>query len=339
MTFAGDWSTVCRANLWLRTANRVLVELGRFVAPDGDALWAEGRRLAAGPLAELFHPDLTFALQATVARSPIRDARWAALRFKDGLVDGQRDRWGRRASVDTDEPVLPLRLRLQGEEATILLDTSGQSLDRRGYRTVSVGAPARETLAAACVLAAGWDGKGPIVDPMCGTGTLLAEAASFALGRPPAFLRTRFACERFPGFDPAILAAARAEARPGPATTVALFGGDRSLTAVASARRNLAAAGLGDHARLLATPATDFPAPRSGPGLFLVNPPHGERLAADREMWRALGDLMKRRFAGWRAVVLAGGEGLGKEIGLRPKRRIPVRNGPLEGRILVFELY
>jgi 23S rRNA G2445 N2-methylase RlmL len=364
--FAGGWRECWRANWRLRTANRVLVELASWPAADGAALAAGARAVAAGrgpgvegvenavpaaELAALLHPDRSFAIQATATASRIRDTRWAALSAKDGLVDGQRDRWGRRADVDRDSPELQLRLRLHHDRATLLLDTSGEPLDRRGYRALSTTAPVREPLAAACVLAAGWDGAGAVVDPMCGSGTLLVEAGWVALGIPPGQLRqlrepaegrTAWAFERLPGFDPAAFAAVRAEPLPVPGPGVRLVGNDRSAEALRAARANLERAGLQQRAQLTRGEAADCrpPAGRGlSPGLVLINPPYGERATVDAGHWRELGSLLKHHFQGWRAAVLAGGEGLGKHIGLRPRRRLPVKNGPLDARILVFDLF
>lgn len=346
VAFRGGWEACWRANWRLRTANRVLVELGSWPAPDGPALAAGARLLAADgagarsglDVPALLSPDRSIAVQATTTASALRDPQWAALKVKDGLVDGQRDRTGRRSSVDRSVPDLPLRLRLHANVATLLLDTSGEPLDRRGYRVEGAAAPVREQLAAACVLASGWDGRGPVVDPMCGSGTLLVEAAWLALGRAPGSLRQHWAFERFPGFDAAAFAAIRAEPLPAPGPDVRVLGSDRDPAAVRAARANLAQAGLAGRSEVKRADASSVEPP-PGPGLVLVNPPYGERMGEDPAQWPALGDLLKQRFRGWRAVVLAGGETRGKGIGLRPARRIPVWNGPLEARILVFELY
>ncbi len=201
----------------------------------------------------------------------------------------------------------------------------------------------REHLAAACVLAAGWDGQGAIVDPMCGAGTLLIEAADIALGRAPGRLRKSFAFERLPGFDSRRYARVRAEAIPALSSleTLALYGNDLSASALAAAKANLERADLLPLARLTRSDAFALETPAPPPGLLLVNPPHGHRLEGPGEpqdLWRQLGDLLKQKFRGYRAVVLAG-ETHGKGIGLKPKRRIPIWNGPLEGRILIFDLY
>ncbi|HEV2845714.1 MAG TPA: RNA methyltransferase [Thermoanaerobaculia bacterium] len=348
VAFTGDWKDCWRANLRLRTANRVLVELGTWEACDGPSLAAGGRTLVGGrggsrvrrtavDVGALLHPDRSFIIQATSTASEVRDTRWAALSVKDGLVDGQRDRYGRRSDINRDDPDLHLRLRLHRDQATLLLDTSGEPLDRRGYRAVTTTAPVREQLAAACVLASGWDGRGPVVDPMCGSGTLLIEAAWIALGWPPGRLRREWAFERLPGFDPRAFMALQNEPMPVPGPNVRLYGNDVSNEALQAARANFERANVLDRAVLTRRDAADFQPPEE-PGLVLINPPHGERLGTDAERWRALGDLLKQRFKGWKAAVLTG-EDRGKQIGLRPRRRIPVMNGPLEGRILVFDLY
>jgi putative N6-adenine-specific DNA methylase len=344
VAFSGTWEDCWRANWRLRTANRVLVELGSWDGRDGGALAAGARALMrresaqAVDAAALLHPDRSFAIRATCTASQIRDARWAALSVKDGIVDGQRDRWGRRASIDRADPEIHLRLRLHGDRATLLLDTSGEPLDRRGYRLVTARAPVREQLAAACVLASGWDGAGPVVDPMCGSATLLVEAAWIALGRAPGCLRERWAFERLPGFDPRAFLAVRQEPLPAPGPGVRLWGNDVSAEALRAARASLERAGLLARTTLSRGDAAVFQPP-PGPGLVVVNPPYGERLGAADAGWRALGDLLKQRFKGWQAVVLAGGEDRGKHIGLRPRRRIPVMNGPLEARILLFDVF
>ena len=354
VTFTGTWEDCWRANWRLRTANRVLVDLGSWDGRDGAELAAGARAFMGGGapspggrvcdgrggqgVRSLLHPDRSFAIQATCTASTIRDARWVALSVKDGLVDGQRDRWGRRASVDREDPDLHLRVRLHRDRATLLLDTSGEPLDRRGYRAVTTTAPVREQLAAACVLASGWDGRGPVVDPMCGSGTLLVEAAWIALGRAPGHLRKSWAFERLPGFDARAFARVRGEPIPAPGPEVLLTGNDVSAEAIRAARANLERAGVLDRAQLTRGDAFTLEPP-PGPGLVVVNPPHGERIGTDTERWRALGDLLKQRFKGWRAAVLAGGPDRGKHIGLRPRRRIPVMNGPLESRILVLDLF
>ena len=394
VTFRGDWRTVYAANLELRCANRVLVELSRSAAANdrelahGAAWLLEGEHDWCGLHAgALLAPERSISVSVAAAGSRLTDVRWIAQRTKDGLVDAQRRRFEQRSSVDREAADVPLRVLLRDDVATYLLDTSREPLDRRGYRVRAVDAPLREHLAAACVLAAdsvtgraqrgaeeedqivasgpgAWRG-GPILDPMCGSATLLVEAAWHRLGLPPGRLRERWMFEDLPHFDRGVWSAVRAAARAdvaisddrGNGAGVRLFGADIDGVALEAARSNLGRAGLLGSASLRRGDRLQLEAP-PGPGLLLLNPPYGERIgprgsgagrarrAADpaheaptADAWRRLGDLFKQRYRGWRAVVLAGGEGLGKEIGLRPSLRLPVRNGPLEARILVFDLY
>jgi 23S rRNA G2445 N2-methylase RlmL len=349
VAFQGSWEDVWRTNWRLRTANRVLVELGSWPGATGEELAAGAEALVADreseweglAIADLFDPDLTFVIRATSSLSQLRDVRWVALKVKDGLVDGQRRRWGRRASVQRRDSDLSLRVWLHRDRAALLLDTSGEPLDRRGYRLETAVAPVRENLAAACVLASGWDGRGPVVDPMCGAGTLLADAALIARGIAPGAMRRGWAFERLPGFDAAKFAAIRREPIPAPGPDVALWGVDRSGAALRAARNNLERADLTGRTTLVLGDAFEFepPAVGDGGGLLVVNPPYGERLAEEPKQWRRLGDLLKHHYTGWRAAVLAGDAGRGKWIGLKPSCRMPVRNGPIDARILVFDLY
>ncbi len=346
VTFRGSWPDVWRANICLRTANRVLVRLAQWPAGDDRALAHGARQLVNNTkqqfdgvsIGTLFDPRNTFSLRATSSRSSITDTRWVSLKVKDGLVDGQRDRFGERSSIDREDPVLPLRVWMYEDWATLSLDTSGAPLDRRGYRVQTVMAPVREQLGAACVLASGWDGRGPVVDPMCGSGTLLVEAAWFALGIAPGKLRGRWAFQQFPGFDERWFKSVRNAPLPCPGPDVQLHGVDSDPPAARAARTNLARAGLAERNNVSICDAFDFQPPPE-PGLVLVNPAYGERLASTPEQWRALGDLFKQRYKGWTAVVLAGDKDKGKFIGLRAARKLTVKNGPLDARILVFKLY
>lgn len=365
VTFTGGWKDAYRANYRLHTANRVLLELGGWPAPDGDALARGAGELVAGSREwgglradALFRPERSFAVRATSSRSQMRDARWVALRVKDGIVDAQRRRFGKRAAVERGDPDLQLRLFLHEDRASLLLDLSGDSLDRRGYRVVPGSAPVREQIAAACVLASGWPGRdggegrgggragAVVVDPMCGSGTLLAEAGAYALGLAPGRLRKDWAFERLPGFDRAAWEAVRREPIPAPAPGVRLYGNDRAPEAVRAARENLERAGLAEIATLRVGDAFEFEppdAPAGAEGLFLLNPPYGERLDREHELWPRIGDLLKQRYAGYRAAILAGiperGPDPTKRLGLRTERRVPVKSGPLDARILLLDLY
>ncbi|MEE2830564.1 MAG: hypothetical protein VX498_15355 [Myxococcota bacterium] len=344
--FSGSWENCWTANWRLRSANRVLVRLAGWAAPNDQSLARGieslllGRKARKGEvmvedLPGLFHPDRSIAVQASCSASTVMDSQWAALKIKDGICDAQRRLHDRRSEVDRQRPDLPLRLRLHRERATLLLDSSGAPLDRRGYRVESGEAPVRENLAAACVLASGWRGKGNIADPLCGTGTLLAEAASIALGRAPNHLRTSWALEGFPSFERAAWGRVRQAPIPAPHPEVRLFGNDEDPAAIDAAWANLETALL-DKRTSLRVGSLQSWRPPAGPGLLLLNPPHDKRLIGGRELWQDIGELLKGRCSDWTAVILSGEEPRWESMRIRPSRVIPVRNGPLEGQIVVF---
>ena len=320
VTFEGSAEQAVDAALDLRTANRVLLELGGWAASREEDLYRGALKLVRAREDELFHPRRSLAIRASSSASHLADARYIALKAKDAIVDAQRERHGRRADIDRDDPGLPLRLRLHRNRATLLLDLCGLPLDRRGYREVTTAAPLRETLAAAAILASGWDGVGPVVDPMCGSGTLLAEAAWIARGLSPQTLRGRFAFLDLPGFP-------RRPQRTASGPAPELYGGDLSVPALEATRQNLRKAGLRVKLRRGDALDTRPPAPR---GLLALNPPYGHRLQGVD--WADLGRWLEA-WSSWHVVVVAG-ETPG--LDLEPARVLHVRNGPLQVRVLSF---
>jgi len=345
--FSGTWADCWRANWRLRVANRVLVELASWAAPSDDALhhgissFLLGRKVRRGQIAleglpELFHPQRSFAIQASCSASTVTDSRWAAMKIKDGICDAQRSLYGERSTIDKESPSLPLRLRLHRERATLLLDSSGQSLDRRGYRRVTGDAPARENLAAACILAVDrWGGQGPIADPMCGTGTFLVEAAFISKGRAPGWLRKTWAFQAFPSFDAEAWRAIRREFPPSPDPDVQIYGGDIKAEAVRAANVNLQAARLEDQSFIRRGPLRQWqpPSPR---GLLMMNPPYGKRIEGEARLWQDMGELLTGRCRNWAAVILDGPERRWRSMRIAPYRVFEVHNGPLEAEIVVF---
>lgn len=334
--FQGDWPEVWGANLWLRTANRILWELGGWRASRKETLYGGLKRLVLRWPDELFHPRLSVAITSSSAASEMRDTRTVTLVCKDALVDAQRDRFGSRSDIDRDAPDLPLRIRLWRNRATLLLDTSGSPLDRRGYRVRNTDAPARENLAAAMLLASGWDGRGPVIDPMCGSGTLLAEAGRIVLGLRPTVRPRPYAFQNLPSFDAQEWKGLTAPQEP--EGRVELIGGDIDRHCVEAARANLSRARLSSFADIQHGDMFDFWPPDGPPGLVLLNPPYGERVHADMGLRGRLGQLLRERYRGWRAVILSGGAGAGKGWGMQPRRNLRINNGPIAARILVFEL-
>jgi len=273
----------------------------------------------------------TLRVDATARDSCFRDARFAALRTKDAIVDSVRDDTGERPSIDLEDPDVGVHVRIVGDRLTLSLDASGGSLHARGYRVESGPAPLRETLAAGVLRMADWTGEEPLFDPMCGSGTILVEGAWIAAHRAPNLDR-RFGFERWPGFRADRLAALRHDAaqqeRP---IDVAIAGSDRSPRVIATAQSNARRAGIADalqmhHENLGLDPA-------QAPGLLVANPPYGARLSNERESLRsyeALGTLLRTTFAGWRAAVLVGNDAQLRALDHPVRARHALKNGPLD---------
>ncbi len=344
VAFNGDLALAYRACLWSRIANRILLPLAEFRADDADALyhgvqtvdWA--RHMAA---------DGTLAVDVTAVRARIGHSRYAAQRVKDAVVDQFRERVGERPSVDTERPSIRINVHLVQDKATLALDLSGESLHRRGYREAGVAAPLKENLAAAVLLRGGWPevaaAGGPMVDPMCGSGTLLIEAAWIAGDVAPGLLRTYFGFIGWRQHDDAAWKALVDEAlerqEAGESRIPAIVGYDQDATAVRVAIDTVRRAGLSGIVHVERRElARAEPPGGDQPGLLAVNPPYGDRLADAQALvplYARLGELLRERFRGWQAVVLTGAEA---EIGLKPERAWTVYNGPIRCRLERFQV-
>ncbi len=294
------------------------------------------------PWEDFLTPDMTLALDASVRDSALTHSRYVALKGKDAIVDRLRDHYGRRPDVDPAAPDLPVNLHLAGNRCTVSLDLAGEGLHRRGYRLERTTAPLRETLAAGLLLLSGWDGTTAFVDPMCGSGTLPIEAALLATRTAPGLARS-FAFQKWPGFDARSWQALRDEAHQLRRPAVApILGADRDPRALRAAFDN---AGRLTNVAAITWTRADFAtlAPPSGAGTLVFNPPYGERLkdnGAELEiLYQAIGDTLKQRWRGWTAWILTGNLAAAKCIGLKATRRIPLWNGPLECRLLKYDLY
>ncbi len=339
VSFLADPATMWRVNYGARLVGRVLAPLRSFPCRSVDDLYAAARDI---PWERLLGPEATFAVSAAVAGEVITHSRYAALKVKDAVADRFRARCGRRPDVDRDAPLLGIHLHVSGTEAVISADTSGGALHRRGYRTEAVAAPLQETLAAAMLRFAAWDGERPLVDPFCGSGTILAEGLMRAGRVPPGFLRPRFGFEQLPEFEPSAWRRRKAEldgAMQEPPGGL-IRGSDIDKHAVGAARTNLNHL---PHGRKVTVGRGDFRGLEGFPDATIVcNPPFAVRLgelAEVKPLWKEFGDFLKQRCRGATAWVLCGNRELVGALGLKPARRIPIWNGPLECRLLKVELY
>jgi len=340
VAFSGSPKDGYRSCLWLRTANRVLQPIASFPCPSQEALY-EG--VYALDWQDHLTTRMTLAVDANLRDSVITHSRFAAMKTKDAIVDKLRDRFGQRPNVDPKDPDLRVNLHLARNQCTISLDLAGIGLHRRGYRRDPTIAPLKETLAAGLVALTGWDQVSPFVDPMCGSGSLSLEAALLASNTAPGLLAPDFGFQRWPQFETSAWQNLLEEARQAQKILAAnlIFGSDRDKRAVDLARRNAEHAGIGARIRWFYSDFAklDPPAER---GTLICNPPYGERIGEEKELeafYRKIGDIFKQRWKGWTAWVFTGNLALAKRIGLKPSRRIVLFNGPIECRLLKFELY
>ena len=347
---AGTLEQAYRICLWSRVANRVLLELAKFPAPTPEALYDGARAVDWRAHLDV---DGTLAVDCTSTRSAITHTQFAALKTKDAVVDQFRERTGARPSVDVERPDVRINLHLDRDVATLALDLAGGSLHRRGYRGAQGAAPLKENLAAAVLLRAGWQklagsgGEGEIgfVDPMCGSGSFAIEAALIAADIAPGLLRNEFGFLRWRGHDEAIwqrLLTEAAERRAKARIDGFVFRAyDRDAAAVRATLENAARAGFAKHLHAERRELADLPAAPAPRGLVAANPPYGERLGeaeALKETYALLGEKLKAGYVGWQAAVLTGNPPLGRELRIRAKRTHTMYNGPIECRLLRFDI-
>ena len=338
--FSADAKSLYRINYRSRLVTRVFAPLLTFDCHSSRYLYKTLRKIDWG---EVLRKGRTFAVTANVSDSGIRHSQYASRVVKDAVVDYFRETTGSRPDVDPKSPDLWLHLHLHRNRATIHLDCSGGSLHRRGYRARSVEAPMMETLAAAIIEMTEWDGSRPFADPMCGSGTLLAEALIKTCRIPAGFLRRRFGLENLPDFDEKLWKQIRTKADGGilePAEGL-LWGGDVSSENLEIARTNCA---LLPHGDKIQWKRSDFRMLKDGlPDRTIVcNPPYGHRLKNGKDprvLIQDFGDFLKNGCKGSSAYVYLGDRELLKSVGLRPKWKRPLKNGPLDGRLARYDLY
>ncbi|MEZ4264782.1 MAG: THUMP domain-containing protein [Myxococcota bacterium] len=339
VAFQGSRADMTRACLWLRTAHRVLWTLGEARATDPQGIYDAVR--GAARWRGLLTPDHTLAVYATVTGDLHRDSRFVALKAKDAIVDVLREECGVRPNVDAQSPDVRVYLRVRRDRITVSLDASGESLHLRGYRTEAGDAPLRETLAAGILGLSEWAGERPLFDPMAGSGTLCIEAALLAMGRAPGISKERMGFERWPGHRPERWEAQKAEARAGEKPVpVAIEGSDIDPALVALARANAERAGVAEFVRFEQGELVRASAPTGPPGLLITNPPWGDRLGeieALEGLYEDLGHTLSAGFPGWDASVLLAHERHALKVGRRWSQAIPIRNGPIDVRLIRYE--
>ena len=336
----GTMIDAMRLNLLVRTGHRVLFLLETFRARNPDGLYEKISRIEW----ENYIPENGYiCVTSTVETPTIQDSRFANLKCKDAIVDRIKRKRGHRPDSGPKRDQSVIHLYWKDEVCLVFIDTSGESLSKRGYRRIPLMAPMQETLAAAVILATGWRGDGNLVNPMCGSGTLAIEAVLIGLGRSPGLLRTNYGFMHLMGFDDSSWKALRRKAKTTGATKVngRIIATDISQQAVDAAKKNAATAGV---ERMIEFGVCDFPETSipEGGGAVILNPEYGERMGKIdelKETYKGIGDLFKKRCKGYTGYIFTGNFDLAKQVGLKTKRRITFFNGPIECRLLEYDLY
>ena len=337
--FEADQPTLYRIIYTSRLLTRVLAPIETFQCHSAPYLYKRAKLIR---WSDFFSADQTFAVFANVSNSSIKHSQYAALCVKDAIADHFRDHFQRRPNVDRNDPDAWINLHMERNRATISFDLSGGSLHRRGYREETIEAPMQEIIAAAIIRLTAWDGSIPMVDPMCGSGTLLTEALMARCRIPSAFFRKRFGFELLPDFDEALWISVKtsSDERICELPDGLISGSDLSGRAVEAARANIQRLPFGDRVRFS---VKDFRAIEDlGERLILCNPPYGIRLNRDSDLgklYRDLGDFLKQKCKGSVAYVYFGNRELLSYIGLKPSWKRPLESGGLDGRLAKFEIY
>jgi len=336
----GTIDDTMRLNLHLRTGHRVLFLLREFIAADADALY-----LAVSEIVweDYIDEDGYFSVTSSVDNPTIRDSRYANVKCKDAIADRIKEKRGKRPDSGPAQDRVVVNLYWKDDRCSLYLDTSGESLSRRGYRKIPLTAPMQETLAAAIIMATGWKAESHFINPMCGSGTLAIEAALITLDRAPGLLRGNYGFMHLKGFNEPLWNELRSEAKKKSKKTLGcrIIATDIKKEAVEAARKNAATAGV-EH--LIEFDVSDYSetAVPEGRGIVILNPEYGERMGKMKELegvYEGIGDFFKQKCRGYTGYLFTGNPDLAKKVGLRAKRRIPFFSSRIECRLLEYELY
>ncbi len=338
VSFKGDKGFMYKANLSLRTALKILKPIYYFRANNEEALY---KGISGINWANYMNSNQTFVIDTTVHSDYFKHSQFVSQKSKDAIVDQFRNKTGQRPSVDKDYPDLRINIHIDKDQVSVALDTSGNSLHQRGYKTATNIAPINEVLAAGMIMLSGWDGQGDFLDPMCGSGTILAEAAMIACNIPANINRKEFAFEKWNDWDndlfDRIVDASLKKVREFHYT---IKGYDKAPSAVAKAKDNIKNANLEEYITIQEKNFFDTKKETSGPLHMVFNPPYGERLDIEMErFYREIGDTLKQNYPGTNAWFITANLEALKFVGLKPSRKIKLFNGSLEARLVKYEMY
>ena len=339
VSFKGDKALLYRANLCLRTAIRILVPIASFKAKDTDALYKQVKSL---DWSRYMTADTTFVVDATVYSETFRNSRFVTYRAKDAIADFWMEKANKRPSVSTQEPDMIINVHVANEQVTVSLDSSGESLHKRGYRVATTEAPISEVLAAGMLLMAGWKGQSDFYDPMCGSGTLLIEAALIARNIAPGVFRKSFAFEKWQDFDAELWSDIYNDDSAEREFNHRIYGSDASFYAIRQAEKNIKSAGVQKDIELKQIRMEEIKNDQNVNALVMLNPPYGERLKSNKEMedlYGAIGSTLKHQFTGATAWIISSNAAAMKCIGLKPSRKYHLLNGELDCQFNQYELF
>ena len=337
VTFTGDQEMMYRANFALRTAIRVLKPIKHFTAKSADEVYEAVQQI---DWTQYLTNDTTFAVDSVVFSTEFRHSKFVAYKVKDAIVDQMREKTGDRPNIRITNPDLQLHIHIAEYDCTLCLDSSGESLHKRGYRVQQVEAPLNEVLAAGIILMTGWQGETDFIDPMCGSGTFPIEAGLIARNIAPGVFRKGYAFEKWPDFDAELLESIYNDDSQEREFTHHIYGYDNNRQAVEIATGNVRAAGLSKDIDIKLQDFKDFTQPAE-PAILISNPPYGERISAPDllGLYKMIGERLKHQFAGNEAWILTYREECFEQIGLKPSLKTPLYNGSLECELRKYQLF
>ena len=337
VSFTGDKEMMYRANFQLHTAIRILKPIRHFKAASADDVYEEVKKV---DWSKFIEKGKTFSVDSVVYSDEFRNSRFVTYKVKDAIVDQFRENTGDRPNISVSNPDIRLNIHIAEDKATLSLDSSGESLHRRGYRQESVEAPLNEVLAAGMILMTGWKGDTDFIDPMCGSGTLLIEAALIAHNMSPGIFRKEFAFERWTDFDQDLFDKIYNDDSQEREFNHHIYGYDVDIKAVNTARMNVRAAGLTSDITVEEADFKDFKRP-SEKSIIICNPPYGERISTPNLLgtYKMIGERLKHEFMGNDATILSYREECFEQIGLKPSIKIPVYNGSLECEFRKYAIF
>lgn len=337
VTFEGDKRLMYKANLWLRTGLKVLKPVKSFRAESEEELYQQIKRMN---WAEYMDNDMTFAIDSTVKSSVFRHSKYAALKVKDAIADYFRSKTGKRPSVSVENPDLRIHIHIADKQCILSLDSSGDSLHKRGYRKARQEAPLNEILAAALIKLSGWKCNTNFLDPMCGSGTILIEAGLIAFNIAPGLKRS-FGFQNWKDYDETLWTSLLGEALTKKRDfNHKILGSDLSEDAIEVAADNIENAGLEDDIRIRKVSVLDRTRPDGDAGIIVMNPPYGERIGERVELlYKMIGSKLKSDFEGYDVWIISSNKDALKQVGLQTSRKMTVYNGGLECKFQKYEMY